>query len=337
MLMYQLDLDERLLTNTSAKESDTFDYTTLDSETLAMVQKCTSIVKGLIKPRAKDVITAGETLLGVKHRLRRGCFGPWLEATFGKSSRTAQKFMRVASVFKNEYYSDLDIDPAALYHLAETTTPMEARQEAVNRAYQGEAITYAKAKAIVNHYKPFFTKLRSNNTVQSALREIPPHLPLAAAHSVSSFSAVMIDIPAETISDQKPTLPSSQAKQRLPHQQNFSITIESSHECKQRLCSNHSNELAKQIRALTSAEPANNKLPKEPLSAQLHLSKVQWHEPGLTNNGQTLTIPFCLCIDGPSYVLPALLMQIRENPDIRDLMSNEFSNLIKYVVELVAY
>ena len=59
--------------------------------------------------------------------------------------RPARNFMRVAEVFESVNFTDLDIQPSALYALASGTVPEAVRDEFVARAESGERVTHAMA------------------------------------------------------------------------------------------------------------------------------------------------------------------------------------------------
>ncbi len=50
-------------------------------------------------------------------------------------------------------FGQLNIAASALYLLAASSIPDEARKEALESAKGGETITYSKAKAIISRYK----------------------------------------------------------------------------------------------------------------------------------------------------------------------------------------
>lgn len=126
-----------------------FEYSQLDTETRIIVQQKASEIKTLMRRTAQDIKEIGHKLIEVKQQLGHGKFGNWLEAEFGWTDRTAQNFMRVADTFKSENFSDLALAPSALYLLASPSTPDEARQEAIERARQGEVVSRAVAREIV--------------------------------------------------------------------------------------------------------------------------------------------------------------------------------------------
>ena len=131
----------------------TFDYTALDLETRIVVRQRTEEIRVLVRRSAQDIIDIGAKLIDVKARLGHGNFGPWLEAEFGWSQPTAWRFMNVADKFKSFNLNNLNVAPAALYALSESSTPEPARLEAIERASNGESITYTTAKAIVTEYR----------------------------------------------------------------------------------------------------------------------------------------------------------------------------------------
>jgi hypothetical protein len=126
----------------------TFDYDILDAHTRELVQRRTDEIKRLTKPTAQDVVEIGEKLIEVKEALGHGHFEEWLRAEFEWTSRTARRFMAVAETFKSDNLSDLTIALSALYLFASPSTPASAREEALDRAREGEPITHATAKAI---------------------------------------------------------------------------------------------------------------------------------------------------------------------------------------------
>jgi len=125
-------------------------YASLDLETRIVVQQRTGEIKTLMQRTAQDLVEIGQKLVEVKARLGHGLFGPWLQAEFEWSERTAQRFMSVAQAFKSDTVSVLaNADAKALYLLAAPLTPVSAREEAVRRAETGERITHSTAREMV--------------------------------------------------------------------------------------------------------------------------------------------------------------------------------------------
>lgn len=134
-----------------------FNYDGLDTKPRVIIQQRTNEIKTLMRRSAQDIIDIGEKLIEVKSHLKHGDFTAWIKIEFGWSDRTAQRFMRVAEVFKTDKLSVLNFAPSALYLLASSTTPDEAREEALSRAQTGEEITRATAEELVlSHKRPAF-------------------------------------------------------------------------------------------------------------------------------------------------------------------------------------
>jgi hypothetical protein len=129
-----------------------FDYTTLSPKIRVVVQQHANEIKSLMRRTAQDVINIGQKLLDVKEQLGHGHFEAWLRAEFNWGQWTARKFMQVTRQFKSVNFTDLSIEASALYLLAAPSTHEAVRQEALERAGQGEAITHAKVKAMVSQY-----------------------------------------------------------------------------------------------------------------------------------------------------------------------------------------
>lgn len=118
-----------------------FDYTSLDLETQQFVRERADKIKALMKRSAQDVIDIGKYLLEVKERLDYGQFGEWIDQEFSYSYPLAAKFMQVAREFSSITLIDLSISSTALYLLAQTTTPQEVREEALDQARRGVSVT----------------------------------------------------------------------------------------------------------------------------------------------------------------------------------------------------
>jgi len=142
---------QQLLNTVNTEEG--FDYAVLSQEVRILVQSKTSELKSLIRRNAQDIVDIGQKLTEVKEQLGYGNFRIWLNAEFDWSVRTANRFMQVATQFKSANLAHLNIAVSALYLLAQPSTPEKARKEVLELAKECENITYAKAKAVVNHYQ----------------------------------------------------------------------------------------------------------------------------------------------------------------------------------------
>mgnify|MGYP004612202249 CR=1 FL=1 len=100
-----------------------------------------------MKRSAMDIYHIGANLLEAQGLLAHGEFLPWIEAEFDMSQRSAYKFINVAKAFQGKFAqnANLEICASALYLLASSDTPEQARMEAIELAASGESITNRKA------------------------------------------------------------------------------------------------------------------------------------------------------------------------------------------------
>ena len=130
-----------------------FDYSFLDKKQIDFVQKKASEIKRLLRRTAQDIFDVGQYLNEVKEQLPHGKFNAWIKTEFGWSKSMALRFMRVATRFRSTNLAQIDIVHSALYALAAPSTPEEATLEAIERASEGEKITLALSKEIIDKHK----------------------------------------------------------------------------------------------------------------------------------------------------------------------------------------
>ncbi|MDJ0728410.1 MAG: DUF3102 domain-containing protein [Crocosphaera sp.] len=133
--------------------SQPFDDSQITPDDQIIIQQRTYEIKNLIRRTASNLIDIGQKLHEVKKLLGHGHFGHWLKTEFNWSVATATKMMQASQRFKNVNFTNLNFSASAIYLLAAPSTPTAARQEAITKAQQGQAITYTLAKQIVCHYK----------------------------------------------------------------------------------------------------------------------------------------------------------------------------------------
>ncbi len=150
-----------------------FSYEELDPETRIVARQAASEIKTLMRQTAQGVMDIGQRLIEVKERLPHGRFGSWLHQEFQWSERTAHNFMAVAHSFKSANFADLSIAPSALYALAGPSVPAAARQEAVQRATNGQAVTHKQARQIVAQHRPAPTPKPKPAPVAAPAEETP--------------------------------------------------------------------------------------------------------------------------------------------------------------------
>lgn len=107
-------------------------------------------IRVLAKRTSADIIEIGQRLIAAHGRLQHGDWLPWLDQEFGWSERTAQRFMAVPAAFrKYDRLSDLQINTEALFLLAAPSTPILARDAAIEAAEEGTRITKDEADKLI--------------------------------------------------------------------------------------------------------------------------------------------------------------------------------------------
>jgi hypothetical protein len=152
-----------------------FDYSLIELEHRTVVELKARAIKERIRKTAQAMVEIGEMLADVKAKLPHGQFTLWLQVEFNWDVRTAQNFMSVAKMLKNEtsfvFPEDLldriSIDQSALYILAARSTPVDVRREILERSYNGEPFTKSKVRQIVQERK----RHRSNIKAAAELTE----------------------------------------------------------------------------------------------------------------------------------------------------------------------
>lgn len=128
-----------------------FNYLDLNDDDANFVKTETQKIKDSYHTLLEKILDIGESLIEVKKRLKHGQFGIWLTSEFsmlkGMNVKTAQRYMNVAREFKLNRQDDimpeltLNFVPTALFTLAESSVSPAAREEAIERAKQGEKIS----------------------------------------------------------------------------------------------------------------------------------------------------------------------------------------------------
>ena len=103
-------------------DDDTLDDDTLDEETRAFVWQKTAQAHGLRKRSMEDIVQIGRNLAAVKQRLPHGQFLLWLQAEFGMSRMTANRWMQVATRFGGSCPTVGQLPVSVLYELAAPST-----------------------------------------------------------------------------------------------------------------------------------------------------------------------------------------------------------------------
>lgn len=153
-----------------------FDYDSLSIEKKEFVKTKTAEIKILIKQTAQGIIEIGQRLIEVKDELPHGDFLKWLESEFEWSKSTAYNFINVAEKFPT-VGSLINFYPRALYLLSAPSTPESAREEAINKAEQGEKITNEKAKELIEAHKQIEEKQNRIINLELQIEDLKSQLP----------------------------------------------------------------------------------------------------------------------------------------------------------------
>jgi len=131
-----------------------FDYGTLDPESRIVVQQEDKEFDHNMGDAGTSFIRACHNLRRIHEALKykRPGFVQYCESKPGLSQKTAWKMLNVAEMLV-ENTNIPGASKEALYLLAAPSTPEAARLEAIERASNGEAITHAAAKAIVEDHR----------------------------------------------------------------------------------------------------------------------------------------------------------------------------------------
>ena len=97
----------KIMTRETSVILASFDYGLVNEQKRNVVRQRTGEIKSCAKNGLGNVFEIGNHLREVKELLEHGQWEDWLSAEFDWAQRTAQNFMRVAEVFKNEKFADL--------------------------------------------------------------------------------------------------------------------------------------------------------------------------------------------------------------------------------------
>lgn len=134
-----------------------FDYNQLEPAAQNALQEHKRRLGELTQKTAISLWQMGEVLADAQERLASyngGGFVRWVEEEAGLSVGTAYRLIGVYKAFEISKLENAGLATSALYLLAEPSTPHEAREEALYRAERGESISHAKAREIVQQYRP---------------------------------------------------------------------------------------------------------------------------------------------------------------------------------------
>jgi hypothetical protein len=132
------------------------DYTQISKPGQAqLAQEITDNLKSNIKALAFVAIEIGRDLIQMKEEvLQHGQFGPWLEAEFEMTIRTAQRYMRIARRFGDKYdqLSHLNLSIQVLDLLSSPSIDDETAETALAIARENGGLTFTDAQSLLQQY-----------------------------------------------------------------------------------------------------------------------------------------------------------------------------------------
>ncbi|ABK43742.1 hypothetical protein Mmc1_1231 [Magnetococcus marinus MC-1] len=123
-----------------------FNYDTLIKPMIEVAKPAAERIRLRMRRTAEDIIAIGQDLARVKRAIPHGSFGPWIQAEFEMTERTALRFIQVAERFHGKSDIMSDFNPTVLYQLAAPSTPDEVVGMAVEAADSGELVTAEDVK-----------------------------------------------------------------------------------------------------------------------------------------------------------------------------------------------
>lgn len=129
-----------------------FDYSALSDEIASEARSVAERIRARHQSQIAAIIETGRDLASIKESLGHGHFGPWLEAEFGWSARTAQRYMQTLLLDgKSDTVSYLP--PTALFAITAASTPAPVRLAIIERSEAGEKVDPIEVRDLVKEAK----------------------------------------------------------------------------------------------------------------------------------------------------------------------------------------
>ncbi|CBN59232.1 MULTISPECIES: DUF3102 domain-containing protein [Kamptonema] len=168
-----------------------FDYEILESQERIVVQQRTGEIRERLQRSAQDIWEIGQKLADVRSRLKHGQFDTWLKAEFGWSRRTAYNFINVYEAFpERANFAQINIATSALYLLAAPSTSQELRDEVLQRAKEGEPVTYKEIRQVIKEEKSQSPAVEKPQSPKPEIVALKPKALVEAENSVVEVTAL---------------------------------------------------------------------------------------------------------------------------------------------------
>lgn len=129
-----------------------------------------------MKRTAQDIVEIGQDLIAVKAKIGHGNWLPWLEAEFGMSQSSADRFIHVATRFGDKLPTVGNLAPSVVYLLAQNNTPEEVREQIIERAEKGEDVTVDEVKKLKDEVKAEKEKTAAARSEKTNLQDLVTEL-----------------------------------------------------------------------------------------------------------------------------------------------------------------
>jgi hypothetical protein len=118
-----------------------FDYSGLEVSTAETLRSAASRIRERVKASIVGMIATGKDLIAAKNMLNHGAWGTWLQAEFGMTARTAERYMDAARRLADKSDIVSVLQPTTVYQLAAKSTPEATRVDIVERLEKGETLS----------------------------------------------------------------------------------------------------------------------------------------------------------------------------------------------------
>ncbi len=156
-------IEDKVFPIAGHSDIQSFNYQQLNPKVRDQIQELTIDIKNRLRRCAQDIYVIGYNLCQIKQKLKHGEFRIWLKTEFDWSVSAANKFMHVSQRFHLDDLEEVEISPSALYMLAAPSTPQEVRTQALNKAKEGQTITFSFAKQLLKQNQNEQSEEKVNN------------------------------------------------------------------------------------------------------------------------------------------------------------------------------
>jgi hypothetical protein len=157
-----------------------------------------SAIRVLGKRVVGDIIEIGRRLIEAKRIVGHGNWLTWLEREFGWSDDTAERFMAINRLQgKIPQLAEYELPVSGLYLLARPTTPLEARDEVIERAEAGEKLTHAQIKQTIDTAKQARKPRKDDPAVPETARKEVPTVVTERDAIIAEYTAYLIGMISE--------------------------------------------------------------------------------------------------------------------------------------------